>query len=172
MRSTPKYQTNINLGSIYFMKIDFLKIIFQTFMCLFVIRKVGQWKTLSSKNKLVWFQKKCFFFILNGKHFSKIMKNFEKIINVMLFTNYIKFDTQIFYCYIFCFDFFSISPLKIWFNLIFKSTLVLIFMIVIYFSLIIFLIKNFYLSDMIFIILSEIIYEIIFFFQFHSHSTF
>ena len=42
MRSTPKYQTNINLGSIYFMKSDFMKITFQTFMCLFAIRKVGQ----------------------------------------------------------------------------------------------------------------------------------
>jgi hypothetical protein len=34
------------------------------------------------------------------------MKNFEKIINVMLFANYIQFDTQTFDCYIFCFEFF------------------------------------------------------------------
>jgi hypothetical protein len=36
------------------MKIDFLESTFQTFMCLFVIRKVDQWKTLSSQRK-IWF---------------------------------------------------------------------------------------------------------------------
>jgi hypothetical protein len=34
------------------MKNGFLKIIVQTFMCLFIIRKVGQWKTLSSRRKI------------------------------------------------------------------------------------------------------------------------
>jgi hypothetical protein len=34
------------------MKIDFLEIIFQTFLCLFVIRKVGQHKIFSSQRKI------------------------------------------------------------------------------------------------------------------------
>jgi len=34
------------------MKNGFLKIIVQTFMCLFIIRKVDQWKTLSSRRKI------------------------------------------------------------------------------------------------------------------------
>jgi hypothetical protein len=36
------------------MESDFLEIIFQTFMCLFVIKKVDQRKTLSSQRK-IWF---------------------------------------------------------------------------------------------------------------------
>jgi hypothetical protein len=34
------------------MKSDFKKIIFQIFMCLFVIRKIGQRKTLSIQKKI------------------------------------------------------------------------------------------------------------------------
>jgi len=37
-----------------FMKSGFLKIIFQTFPCLFVIRQTSQRKTLSSQRK-IWF---------------------------------------------------------------------------------------------------------------------
>jgi len=71
----------------------------------------------------------------------------------MLFANFIKFHPQTFDCYIFCFDFFSVSSLKTWFNLIFITTLFFIFIIVIFFSLIIFLIEIFYLSDLVFILL-------------------
>jgi len=39
---------NIILGPGYFMKSNFLEIIFQTLSCLFVIRKVDQRKTLFS----------------------------------------------------------------------------------------------------------------------------
>jgi hypothetical protein len=44
------------------MESGFLEIIFQTFLCLFVIRKVGQQKTLSSQRK-IWlgFQESVFF---------------------------------------------------------------------------------------------------------------
>jgi hypothetical protein len=40
------------LGRVYFLKSSFREIIFQTFMCLFIIRKVGQRKTLSSQRKI------------------------------------------------------------------------------------------------------------------------
>jgi len=70
---------------------------FQTFLCLFAIRKVDQWKTLSSQKK-IWlgFQKSVFLENLNGKHFPEVVKNLE----MSLFADYIKFDPQTFDCYI------------------------------------------------------------------------
>jgi len=64
---------------------------FQTFLCLFAIRKVGQWKTLSSQRK-IWlgFQESVFLENLGGKHFPEVMKNLE----MSLFADYIKFDHQ------------------------------------------------------------------------------
>jgi hypothetical protein len=52
-------------------------------LCLFAIKKVGQWKTLSSQRKtlsgpqknLAWFSGKYFPFILSGKHFPGVVKN-------------------------------------------------------------------------------------------------
>jgi hypothetical protein len=40
------------LGRVYLLKSGFQEIIFQTFMCLFIIRKVGQRKILSSQRKI------------------------------------------------------------------------------------------------------------------------
>ena len=69
---------NNTIGHVCFPKNSLWETIFQTFMCLFVIRKVGQRKTLSgqrktlfsqrktlssqfqSKKKLAWFSGKCF----------------------------------------------------------------------------------------------------------------
>jgi len=47
-------------------------------MCLFVIRKVGQRKTLSSQRK-IWlgFQESVFLKNLGRKHFPEVMKNLE-----------------------------------------------------------------------------------------------
>jgi hypothetical protein len=105
----------------------FFKNYFLNFLCLFVIKKN-------------WLTKK--HFSIKRKYFLKIIK---QIRNIILFANYIKFDIQTFdYC-IFCFEsFFLITSFRIWFNLIFISTLVLIFIIVTYFSLIIFLFEIFY----------------------------
>jgi len=66
-------------------------------MCLFVIRKVGQRKTLFNQSK-IWlgFQKSVFLKNLDGKHFPEVMKNLE----MSLFADYIKFDPQKFDCYI------------------------------------------------------------------------
>ena len=76
----------------------FREITFQTFFCLFANRKVGQWKTLSSKRK-VWlgFQESVFLKNLGGKHFPKVIKNLK----ISLFADYIKFDPQTFDCYIY-----------------------------------------------------------------------
>jgi len=124
---------------------------FLNFMCLFVIIKVGRRKTFSNQRKIcLGFQENVFLLFWVKNTFQKLWK----FRNVMLFADYIKFDPQTFDCYIFCFEFFfSISSLKIWFNLIFISTLILIFMIVNFFFIIIFLIEIFYLSNLILILL-------------------
>ena len=81
-----------------FLESGFQEITFQTFLCLFASRKVGQWKTLSSKMK-VWlgFQESVFLKILRGKHFSEVVKNLK----ISLFADYIKFDPQPFDCCIY-----------------------------------------------------------------------
>jgi len=75
----------------------FRKITFQTFLYLFVIKKVGQRKTLSSHWK-IWFgfHESVFLENLVGKHFLEVVKNLE----MSLFADYIKFDPQTFDCYI------------------------------------------------------------------------
>jgi hypothetical protein len=75
----------------------FWKITFQTFLCLFAIRKVGQRKTLSSQRE-IWlgFQERVFLENLGRKHFPEVVKNLE----MSLFADYIKFDPQTFDCYI------------------------------------------------------------------------
>ena len=82
---------------VYFSESGFREITFQTFLCLFAIRKVGQRKTLSSQRK-IWFgfQKSVFLKNLGGKHFPEVVKNLE----MSLFADYIKFDPQTFDCYI------------------------------------------------------------------------
>ena len=49
-----------SLGHVCFPEFTFRKTTFQTFLCLFAIKKVGQRKTLSSQRK---------YFSVNGKHF-------------------------------------------------------------------------------------------------------
>jgi hypothetical protein len=85
-------------------------------MCLFVIRKVSQRKTLSSQRKIwlgFWlgFQESVFLENLGGKHFLEVVKNLE----ISLFADYIKFDPQTFNCYIYFVlnIYFLISSLKI-----------------------------------------------------------
>ena len=84
-------------GCVCFLKSGFRETTFQTFLCLFAIRKVGQWKTLSNQRK-IWldFQESVFLKNLGGKHFPKVVKNLE----MSLFADYIKFDPQTFDCYI------------------------------------------------------------------------
>jgi len=85
------------LGCVCFLQSGFREIIFQTFLCLFAIRKVGQRKTLSSQKK-IWlgFQESILLENLGRKHFPEVVKNLE----MSLFADYIKFDPQTFDCYI------------------------------------------------------------------------
>jgi hypothetical protein len=80
-------------GCVCFSESGFRKTIFQTFLCLFAIRKVSQRKTLSSQRK-IWlgFQESVFLKNLDGKHFPEVVKKLE----MLLFADYIKFDPQTF----------------------------------------------------------------------------
>ena len=73
---------------VYFPEFIFLLIIFQTFLCLFDIRKVGQRKTLFSQRK-IWlgFQKSVFLKNLGGKHFPEVVKNLEISYYLMIIAN-------------------------------------------------------------------------------------
>ena len=103
-----------SFSCVSFPESGFWEITFQTFLCLFAIRKVGQRKTLSSKRK-IWlgFQESVFLENLGEKHFPEVVKNLE----MSLFADYIKFDPQTFNCYIYFVlnIYFSISSLKILF---------------------------------------------------------
>jgi hypothetical protein len=92
------FQENVfPFGCVCFPESGFRETTFQTFLCLFAIRKVGQRKTLSSQRK-IWlgFQESVFLENLGGKHFPEVVKNLE----MSLFADYIKFDPQTFDCYI------------------------------------------------------------------------
>jgi len=99
-------------GCVCFPESGFRKTTFQTFMCLFAIKKIGQRKTLSSQRK-IWlgFQESVFLENLGGKHFPEVVKNLK----ISLFADYIKFDPQTFDCYIYFVlnIYFLISSLKI-----------------------------------------------------------
>jgi hypothetical protein len=55
---------------------------------LFAIRKVGQWKTLSSQRK-IWlgFQESVFLENLSGKHFLEVVKNLEMSYFLLIISN-------------------------------------------------------------------------------------
>jgi hypothetical protein len=71
-----------------FSGIHFLGITFQTFLCLFAIRIVGQRKTLSSQRK-IWldFQESVFLKNLGGKHFLKVVKKLEMSYYLLIISN-------------------------------------------------------------------------------------
>jgi len=80
----------LNKGYVCFVESGFWKITLQTFLCLFVIRKVGQWKTLSSQRK-IWlgFQENVFLKNLDGKHFPEVVKNLKMSYYLLIISNLI-----------------------------------------------------------------------------------
>jgi len=81
---------------------------FQTFMCLFAIRKVGQRKTFSSQRK-IWlgFHESVFLENLGGKHFPEVVKNLEMSYYLLIISNLVlKFFIAIYILFwIFIFQF-------------------------------------------------------------------
>jgi len=76
------------LGYVCFPESGFREITFQTFLCLFVIRKVGQQKTFSSQRK-IWlgFQESVFLKNLGGKHFLEVVKKLEMSYYLLIISN-------------------------------------------------------------------------------------
>jgi hypothetical protein len=129
-------------GHVCFMKSGFRKTIFQTFLYLFVIRKVGQRKIFYSQRK-IWlgFQESVFLENLGGKHFSEVVKNLEMSYYLLIISNlvlklliaiyifqfyllkfnfYINFDSHFYNCYFLI-------------EIFYLSNLILILLIVTYF---------------------------------------
>ena len=70
------------------MKKSFLKITFQTFLCLFIKKLINR-KHFSVKRKFGLVYKKVFFFYFE---WNTLSRSCEKIRNVILSVDYIKFD--------------------------------------------------------------------------------
>jgi hypothetical protein len=78
----------IPLGYVCFLESGFRETTFQTFLCLFAIRKVGQRKTLFNQSK-IWlgFKKSVFLENLSGKHFPEVVKNLEISYYLLIISN-------------------------------------------------------------------------------------
>ena len=150
------------------MKNSFRETTFQTFLCLFVIRKIDQRKTLSNQRK-IWlgFQESIFLEKLEGKHFPEVVKKLEMSYYLLIISNLILKILIAIYIYIYIYILFWIfvfqfHPLEFNFILI----LVFIFIIVICFFLIIFYLKFFIYQIWssffwLLLILFKIIYEML-----------
>ena len=143
-----------NYDYVCFLKFIFWKITFQTSLCLFIIIKIGQRKTLSSQRK-IWlgFQESVFLKNLGGKHFSEDVKNLEMSFYLLIISNlvlklliaiyilfwififqfhllkfnfYINFDPHFYNCYL-------LFPYHFFIEFFYVSNVVFIFLIVTYF---------------------------------------
>jgi len=66
--------------------------------------------TFQSKKNIVWFSGKCFLFILDEKHFLKIMKNLEISYYLLIISNFVlKFFIAIYICFEYFFQFYSLE---------------------------------------------------------------
>jgi len=192
-----------HFGYVCFPEFTFRKITFQTFLCLFAIKKIDQRKTLSSQRK-IWlgFQKSVFLKNLDGKLFPEIVKKLEMSYYLLIISNlvlklliainilflififqfhllkfnfYINFNPHFYNCYL-------LFPYHFFIEIFYVSNLVLILLIATYFiwnnlwnvnyyyfNFFIFYFFIFLIWSLLFwllFILFEIIYEIIFFFNF------
>jgi hypothetical protein len=106
----------LSTGGVCFPESSFRKTTFQTFLYLFVMRKLVNGKHFLVKEKFDLVSRKVFPFYFGQKTLSG---SCEKFRNVILFADYIKFCPQTFDCYIYIYIyivlniFFSISSLII-----------------------------------------------------------
>jgi len=132
---------------------------FQTFLYLIAFRKVDQrskentsWSmknTFWSKKNLVWSLRKCFSFILDGKHFPEVVKNLEMLYYLLIISNLVlKLLITIFF-------FLQFHPLEFNFYINFGLHFYNCYLLFLYH----FLIEIFYLSNFV-IILFIVIYFI------------
>jgi len=150
-------------GCICFPESSFWKITFQTLLYLFVIRKVGQRKTLSGQRK-IWlgFQESVFFLFL-GWNFPEVVKNLEMSYYLLIISNLVLkllIDIYIYiYIYILFWIFvFQFHPLEFNFYINFGLHCYNYYLLFSYY----FLIEFFYLSNLVLIWLLLILFEIIY----------
>jgi hypothetical protein len=95
-----------HLGYVCFPESGFRETTFQTFMCLFAIRKVGQRKTFSSQRK-IWLglQESAFLENLGRKHFPEVVKNLEMSYYLLIISNLVLKLLIDIYIYIFYFEY-------------------------------------------------------------------
>ena len=89
---------------------------FLNYFCVYLLlEKLINKNTFQLKKKLAWFSRKCFPFILGGKHFPEVVKNLEMSYYLLIISNLIL--KLLIAIYIFCFEylFFNFIP----YNLIF-----------------------------------------------------
>jgi len=80
-----------------FWNVVFRKLFYKFFYIFLLLEKFVNGKYFLVKKNLIWFPEKCF----TGKYErKKLSGSCEKFRNVILFTDYIKFGSQIFDCYI------------------------------------------------------------------------
>jgi hypothetical protein len=108
------FEIKINLSPFVLHKVVYWKSISKlSYICL-PLEKLDNEKHFLIKENLCFVFRKVFLFYFGWKTLSRSCKKFK---NIILFTDYIKFCSQTFDCYIFCFElFFQFYPLK--FNLI------------------------------------------------------
>jgi hypothetical protein len=137
------------LGYVCFLESGFWETTFQTFLCLFIIKKVNQRKTLSSQRK-IWlgFQESDFLKNLGGKHFPEVVKNLEKSYYLLIKSNLVlKLLIAIYILFwIFVFQF---HPLEFNFYINFGPYFYNCYLLFPYY----FLIEIFYLSNLVLILL-------------------
>jgi hypothetical protein len=113
----------------------FWKLFWKFFYVYLQLKKLINKKYFLVKKKIRLVFRKVFSF-LNRKHFSEVVNNLKMSYYLLIISNLV---IELLIAIYFVLNlFFSISYLRIWFDLIFILTLVLIFIIVIWFSLIIF----------------------------------
>jgi len=134
-------------GGVCLMESGFLKTTFQTFMCLFVIKKADQWKTLFNQKNLTWFSGKCFPFIFGGKHFPEVVKNLEMLYYLLIISNLI-LKLLIAIYILFWIFFFQFYPLEFNFYINFSPYFYNCYLLFPYY----FLIEIFYLSNLVLIL--------------------
>jgi len=144
----------VHLGYVCFSETTFRETTFQTFLCLFAIRKVDQRKILSSQRK-IWlgFQESVFLENLGGKHFLEVVKILEMSYYLLIISNlvfklliaiYILFWISIFQFHLLKFNFYInfgshfyncylLFPYHFFIEIFYVSNLVLILLIVTYF---------------------------------------
>jgi len=143
-----------------FWKLVFEKLFFNFFCVCLSLEKLVNEKYFSVKKNLAWFPGKYFSFILDGKHFLKVVKNLEMSYYLLIISNLILKLLIAIYIYIYLNICFQFHPLEFNFYINFGPYFYNCYLIFPYHFLIEFFIYQIWSSFfLLLLILFEIIYE-------------